>query len=168
MTSFKMEGLKELNNMLKRLPGRVADKQINQSAAAAAAVIRKEARQNLVQKIKNIDDGTEQTLRGVVSRKAERSSTHVTYHIGAIKKRFYLNFIELGADPHIIKSKGKSGAKVLANKDTQQFFGKTVKHPGVKMQPWLRPALDQNKEKAVNKLRDRLRAGIEKEVAKLR
>ena len=163
-----MDGLKQLHNALKQLPGKVADKQVGQSAAAGAAVVREAARRNLVSKLKTVDEGTTQTVRAIVSRRAEKSPTHVTYHVGVKSNKFYLNFIEVGADPHIIKPRRKGGKKVLANKETGEFFGKTVKHPGVKMQPWLRPALDQNKEKAVARIRDRLRAGIDKEVAKLK
>jgi hypothetical protein len=45
---------------------------------------------------------------------------------------------ELGSGPHPIRA---TGAKVLANKETGEFFGKQVTHPGTPEQPFLRPAL---------------------------
>jgi hypothetical protein len=45
---------------------------------------------------------------------------------------------ELGSAPHTITVRR---AKVLANSETGQVFGKQVRHPGTPAQPFLRPAL---------------------------
>lgn len=52
----------------------------------------------------------------------------------------YAPHVEFGTAPHIITVKT---AKVLT--DGKTFFGKKVNHPGTAPQPYLRPALDENK-----------------------
>lgn len=55
-----------------------------------------------------------------------------------------------GTRPHIIRARN---ARVLANRRTGQFFGKTVRHPGTRAQPFLRKAVEDEKantERAFN------------------
>ena len=52
----------------------------------------------------------------------------------------YGAYVELGTGPHEIRVKK---AKVLSN--GKQFFGTKVMHPGTKAQPFLRPALNKNR-----------------------
>lgn len=49
---------------------------------------------------------------------------------------------EFGARPHVIKARR---AKVLANSETGEVFGRQVNHPGNAAQPYLRPALYQRR-----------------------
>lgn len=49
-------------------------------------------------------------------------------------KAAYASYVEFGTAPHIIKA---VNAKSLANKDTGQFFGPIVHHPGTKANPFL-------------------------------
>lgn len=44
---------------------------------------------------------------------------------------------EYGSPPHTIRVRN---AKVLANRETGEFFGRTVQHPGTPEQPFMRPA----------------------------
>lgn len=69
---------------------------------------------------------SQQQLKGVVQAKVK-----------------YAAAVEFGTRPHTIVAKN---GKVLANKRTGQFFGKTVNHPGTRAQPYLTPAVTQNQE----------------------
>lgn len=67
----------------------------------------------------------------------------------------YAIFVHEGTKPHIIKIRRK---KVLANKRQGKIFGKVVKHPGTRANPFLQEAVDKSQgfidkefEKAVNK-----------------
>jgi HK97 gp10 family phage protein len=51
-------------------------------------------------------------------------------------------FVHEGTKPHIIRVVNK---RVLANKRTGQIFGRVVRHPGTKANPFLQNAVDQNK-----------------------
>jgi len=61
----------------------------------------------------------------------------------------YATDIEYGTKPHLIIAKN---AKVLANKRTGQFFGKTVHHPGTRPYPMLRPAITHQVPKFLKRL----------------
>lgn len=56
----------------------------------------------------------------------------------------YAAYVEYGTRPHTISV---NGAKVLTDKKT--FFGKSVEHPGTTAQPYLRPAIDNNRKALV-------------------
>ena len=56
----------------------------------------------------------------------------------------YAPHVEFGTGPYTITVKN---AKVLT--DGKRFFGKSVKHPGIPAQPFLRPSLDLAKGKTL-------------------
>jgi recombination DNA repair RAD52 pathway protein len=62
-----------------------------------------------------------------------------TVHVGTNVK--YAEAVEDGKDPQVITVKN---AQVLT--DGKTFFGKSVNHPGFAAQPYLRPALDRNRD----------------------
>lgn len=55
----------------------------------------------------------------------------------------YAAAVHEGTRPHLIKVKTK---KVLANRRSGEVFGRVVRHPGTKANPFLQNAIDQNKE----------------------
>lgn len=63
-----------------------------------------------------------------------------TARIGSNVK--YAAIVELGSGPHIIRARN---ARVLANRETGQVFGAVVHHPGTRAQPYLAPALYQER-----------------------
>ncbi|OPA75506.1 hypothetical protein BFG05_05995 [Campylobacter pinnipediorum subsp. pinnipediorum] len=52
----------------------------------------------------------------------------------------YAKFVHEGTKPHMIKVKKM---KSLANKEKGQFFGKQVRHPGTKANPYLKNAVSE-------------------------
>lgn len=52
-------------------------------------------------------------------------------------------YVHEGTAPHIIRVSTKKG---LANKRTGQFFGKVVRHPGTKANPFLQGAVSINED----------------------
>lgn len=50
----------------------------------------------------------------------------------------YAAYVELGTEPHIIRAHGPYS---LHNRETGQYFGPVVHHPGTRPRPFLRPAL---------------------------
>ena len=59
----------------------------------------------------------------------------------------YAEAVELGSRSHIIRVKN---AKVLS--DGERFFGKEVKHPGTKAQPFLFPAYEEERPNFIKRL----------------
>ena len=66
----------------------------------------------------------------------------------------YGGYLEVGTRPHTITVKK---AKVLS--DGENFFGKTVYHPGMNARPYFKPALDKNfnTELFTKRVRDNLK-----------
>lgn len=54
----------------------------------------------------------------------------------------YAASVETGSRPHMIRSHGNYP---LRNKETGQVFGPVVRHPGADAQPFMRPALYQQR-----------------------
>ena len=75
-------------------------------------------------------------------------SSRMTGKASAIieSKAKYSAYVDQGTRPHIIRIRN---AKVLANRRTGQIFGKVVKHPGTKKQPYFTNAV-QSGEKFIN------------------
>lgn len=70
----------------------------------------------------------------------------VVVKIGPNKKLDWrAHFIEFGVRPHVITAKR---ARVLADKETGDLFGRGAHHPGLRADPFIRPALDENAEAA--------------------
>lgn len=61
---------------------------------------------------------------------------------GGTDGRVYAAYVELGTRPHPIESHGDYP---LRNRRTGQVFGRHVNHPGTKPEPYLRPALFQQR-----------------------
>lgn len=61
---------------------------------------------------------------------------------GGADGRTYAGYVELGTSPHIIRS---HGPYPLRNAETGETFGQVVHHPGTRPQPFLRPALYQQR-----------------------
>ena len=61
------------------------------------------------------------------------------WEVGNLQARWwpkaeYAPYVEFGTAPHVIEVKN---ARVLANKQTGQFFGKRVNHPGTAANPFM-------------------------------
>ncbi len=68
------------------------------------------------------------------------------------------HLLEYGTGPHVIPKKGKrKNQKVLKIGDG---FAKTVYHPGSRAFPFLRPALDENKDEVIRVMEDEIQKGI--------
>ena len=68
-------------------------------------------------------------------------------------KAKYSAFVDQGTRPHIIRVRNK---KVLANRRTNQIFGRVVKHPGTRKQPYFTDAVRGNESYLNNQLKDAL------------
>jgi hypothetical protein len=76
------------------------------------------------------------------------------------------HLVEFGTAAHRIEPKRKG--KVLAFEvGGETVFTTRVDHPGAQAKPFLRPAGDTKAQAAVDKIAENLRAGIEREAAKL-
>lgn len=80
--------------------------------------------------------------------------------IGPDSKHWYYRFSEFGAKPHDIAGKGKM--LKFEGPDGTVFSARAIKSGGVKMRPFLRPAVDNNGSDAVQAMGAVLAREIEK------
>ena len=91
------------------------------------------------------------------------SATSSEVKIGNTAEVKYAKFVHNGTRPYIIKPKNK---KALANKKAGLFFGKKVKHPGIKANPYLLNAWNIYKNGGLKRASDELAKNVGKEIVK--
>jgi HK97 gp10 family phage protein len=146
-----ISGLSDLKKRLTKLPERIEKNIMGAAVRAGANIIKSAAVANLGGKKTDIVVAKSRSPKGVTK-----------FKIGTSGKKFYLMYRELGTRPHVIKI-GKT-KKFLA--DGAVVFGKVVQHPGQAPKPFLRPALDENAQKAVDAMAKKIKQRLEKEAAK--
>ena len=121
----------------------------------SAQVKRRQLIRKWPEKLNDVNKAFLPQAGGIVEEQAARTAPRDQGQLsGSIKLRLtadsaiiaatasYAADVEYGTRPHVITAKN---ARVLT--DGKNFFGKTVNHPGTKAQPYLRPALLENKTK---------------------
>lgn len=144
---MKIKGMDEFLSDIKRAPdeaGRELSKAVNKSIVEIASRAKKEAPAN-----KGISTGN--TLRQNIK---ERMVGQLRGEV--VADRPYAIYVHQGTRPHIIVPIRR---KVLANKRTGEFFGKRVRHPGTKPNPFFERAFERSSagiEKFFNTAMDNL------------
>jgi HK97 gp10 family phage protein len=151
-TTFDIKGFKELDEALKQFPIKLQKNILKDATKEGAKVIQRAA-------IAMCPVKTGHLSRGIKVRvgKKRKDQYTVTYIIGLLKKVFYGRYVEYGTGAHFIKIKNK---KVLTTKDV--VLGTEVHHPGAKMKPFMRPAIDNYAGQAIDAIKNKLIQGIEK------
>lgn len=85
----RIQGARELERVLKRLPAQIRGKVLQSAVMAGAAPIRREAKANAP-----VDDGT--LRKSIVARKDKASGASAAVKIGPTRKGFYGLFAEFG------------------------------------------------------------------------
>lgn len=124
--------------------GASVPKRLEAAAEAAAEVIRDAARENVGSQHIEMDT--------VKSRQYE-----VEVDVGPDKEHWYLKFFETGAQPHEIFP-NQALAVTVSEDDVRAYV---LNHPGMAAEPFLRPAFDENQEKAQEAAGEELMKGIE-------
>jgi HK97 gp10 family phage protein len=189
MDGVSIAGLKELNTLLQELPVRMERNIMQSGIRAAGNIFRDRARANapvengiLRKAIKNavktkygittstiyIDRVTRYTVRvGSGANKATRSST-----------AFYAHFIEFGTGsfyqgkgsrskrkPYVIPKPGRDKKRLTLPDGGVRT---SVEHPGIRPQPFMRPAFDGGQNQALETFRQYIFDRLPNEIAKLK
>lgn len=139
----ELKGDKELKDKLEKL-GTSARSSLLTAAEAGAEIVRVAANENAP------------APHVEISSKVEESRAEVS--IGPDKEHWYYQFLETGAGPHEIKGnpylafEGRNGAVIT----------KLVHHPGMAAKPFLRSAMDGNKDTASSAVGEVFRKEINK------
>lgn len=89
----------------------------------------------------------------LVTEVVEQIPGKVTVAIGPDKAHWYYQFFETGVSPHEIPSAKKDKGKIVlhfAGGPDGETFAFSVDHPGMSASPFLRPAVDTQKQAAVD------------------
>lgn len=137
--TVKIRGFDDLKASMRGLSADMAGKVARAASAAAAGVVRKAARAKVPQDTGNL-------RKNVIAKRLPKAETQLTSeHIVTVRQ-------------------GKVTAKQKAAGLEDAFYGKFVEFGTVKMgpRPYLRPALDENVQPAIDAMRDRLKARLDK------
>lgn len=152
----------EFKSQLKQLE-RVARKEIIERALMAGGKVVHSAAEARAPGPLEIEIIGGRTLRTKVDPKfaAVVKSNAKLVAIGPDKKHWYYRFFEFGATPHDIKPK-RAKVLVFEGRDGTAFIRWARKSGGVRMKPFLRPAVDNNASTAVQAMANVLNAEIRK------
>lgn len=173
VVTVKVEGLRELGERMRGLSEAVNKKIARAATAAAAGVIKKAAQQKVP-----VDTGT--LKKGIVVKRippgeSGRTSMHMVtvstreMRKYAAKSRAAIVELQGPIAPRMVNGKLVTARKLLGRKDSYESFGDLfyahfIEFGTVKMsaRPFMRPAFDQNKERAVEVMKATLARGIER------
>lgn len=91
------------------------------------------------------------------------NATSSSVQVGNTPRAGYAKFVHFGTKPYVIKAKKK---RALANKKTEQIFGKKVNHPGIKANPYLINAWNIYKDGGLKRANKALAENIGLEIVK--
>lgn len=156
---FKIQGFKEMDQLLNLLPEQVARKLADNAVRAGGNLL-----------AKKVDEKAPGSIKGEIVVKKDKKSQHsVGYKIGVSKKVHIAHLIEFGTAPHKIATGKKSKRKKRNKKvlsDGSKFFGNEINHPGTKAEPFFRPALEENQAEYLKKVGQILARGLAREAAR--
>ncbi len=143
MIDIKIEGLNELKKKLDELAPKMEKKIVGQALRQGTNVIRDSARS----KVNSISGNLKKSIKtvGVKGKKPLVSEMNVRVRG---KDAFYAKFVEFGTKPHVILPK-KGMALLVKGKEYR-----IVHHPGAVAKPFMRPAFDENYQKAIDRFKE--------------
>lgn len=137
--SIKIENLAKLKSAFLKAPA-LATREFGTAIERSAFKIEGDAKRKAPV---NKESGGGNLRQSIGSRMTGAASAVVE------SKAKYSAYVDQGTRPHIIRVKN---AKVLANRRTGQIFGRVVKHPGTRKQPYFTDAVTGNESFLNNEL----------------
>lgn len=144
-TITRFKGGAELQKALNQLPAKLERNVMRSALRQGANVIRDEARSNVPVKTGALKKSIK------VSTRARRGQVTATLKAGG-KDAFYAHMVEYGTAPHDIAVKSK---KVLVFEDGGKAT--RARHPGISPKPFMRPAVDDKADEAVQAVANQVR-----------
>jgi HK97 gp10 family phage protein len=139
--AVELKGFEDIEKILDALPKALGPKVVRACLREGVRPYIKEAKQNA----SNADNtgGLSKSI-GVLNTRGDSVGITVGTRRGkSFKKGYIAHIVEYGAAPHVISPKKKKKGKVL--KFGGGFVTGSVNHPGMKQQPFLRPAWETKK-----------------------
>jgi HK97 gp10 family phage protein len=153
MSTLKIDGLAQLNKLLKELPAKIETNIMRGALREGSKQFLERARDEVPVKSGKL----RKSLR--ISTRSKKGQVTASLSAGG-KGAFYAYMVEFGTASHLIKPKTKkslmiNGASVAS-----------VDHPGSEDKPFMRKAFDAGSADAVKAATDYIKKRLEKEAAK--
>ena len=141
-----LDGEEELLKSLQAL-GEEANRVLSDAALAGGKVIR--------------DAANPRAPGPHIEMKIERSSTGFAEAIvGPDAEHWHYQFSEFGTAAHAVRPDQKEALRFFS--ESGEVFAMEVQHPGMAAQPFMRPAYDENKDKAAEATAAKFRESMDK------
>ena len=155
MIEFKLNGGRELHDILQRLPVDVETKALRSAMGKAARALRNEVRA-----MAPLESGD---MKKAIKSTRKTKKGQVIARVKMLGKHSFLGvFMEYGVSPHLITA--KDGGVLRIGRNT---VGKSVMHPGHVARPFMRPALDTNAAKVITLVAEFIRDHVDTYFEKL-
>ncbi len=155
MTETTIEGLSELDRMLKELPAKLEGTVVRGGLRAGATVLQKAARELAPVRTGKLRASIK------VSTGIRNGRVYARVRAGG-KDAFYAHMVEFGTAAHVIQGK-RGGWLNIGGR-----WALKVNHPGSMMKPFMRTAVDGFQGDAVDAMAAYLRERIPREIAKIK
>ena len=141
---IKLEGFKELHDILLTMPEKLAQRALKNSVSAGMRVIRNQAAANVGQPTSSL---------AISTKLAKKTAWYCKCYMGPNTDKWYLMFKELGTYWKRERGRGPTVGNVGKK-------GKII--VGQRKTPWLGPAFDRKYGECLEKIKEKLGAQIEK------
>jgi HK97 gp10 family phage protein len=168
-----ISGLKELDQLMKQLPVDIEKKIIRKALREGQEVLAEGAKSYLRQNGSVESGNLEKSIRIRFKKKSERYGWIRSYVMAGDKKAYYAHMVEYGTGSYYSGTGNRSlraPYEIRPKKAKSLFFAGVTRtiitHPGSKPQPFMRPAVDNYTDAAINAVVAYMQKRIPKEIKK--
>jgi HK97 gp10 family phage protein len=168
-----VSGLRELDQMLKQLPANI-EKNVLRGALRSGQNILANAAKSYLRQNGSIESGElERSIRVRFKRKSEKFGWVRSYVMAGNREAYYAHMIEFGTGAFYSGTGTKSMRapyEIVPKKAGSLFFGglfrESIIHPGIRPAPFMRPAVDNYTDAALDAVVTYMQKRIPKEMKK--
>lgn len=164
MAEVRVKGLDELQKLLDELPAKIEKNVVRGGLRAGAKVVMEEAQRACPVGTGALPEGEPpNALRDSIriSMRSAQGKVLATVKAGN-KTAYYAHFVEFGTARHWIKPKNRKSLFLAG------LMRELIDHPGAQKKPFMRPAIDNKAEEAIEAMAEYCRERIPKELGKLK
>lgn len=172
-SEVKITGLKELDSLLKTLPGNIQNNVMRGAMRSGLNEVGDIAKNILAADGHVVTGNLRKSIRVSFKRKSEKYGWMRGHLLAGDKKAWYSHIIEFGSGSYYVgkgsKSK-KAPYEIRPRNHKSLFFAGLMKeiivHPGVKPSPFMRPAMDSGANRAIQAFAAYVAKRLPKEIKK--
>ena len=171
--TVSIDGLAELDRMLKDLPVKIEKNVIRGALRAGQKQMLDAARANLDRNGSVRTGELRKSIRVRFQKRSEKYGWIRSYLIAGNKKAWYAHLIEYGTASYYsgnLNNSKKQPYEIKPKNKKSLFFAglarKQITHPGITPRPFMRPAFDATYQQSINSMAEYIRNRLPKELKK--